>query len=192
MKLERQMDLLERWRLRKVLPWGRGRLFDVACGYNLVHHCAGPGVGVDAHPWPGCDLIIRDAAELPFSDGSFDTVTVLAALDHFPDRSAALREIHRVLQAGGRFLFAMIGSLTRIVAHIIFRQDEEKRGGLGDGEKVGLRRSEIVSLLQSAGFVLLRRIPFQFGLNAVYVAGKRALDTLTGSGIVSRASASRT
>ncbi len=184
------MDLLERWRLRKVLPLVRGRLCDVGCGYNnLVRNYAGPGVGVDVYPWSGCDIVIRDAAELPFPDHSFDTVTALAALNHFCDRPAALREIHRVLRPDGLFIFTMIGPLTGVVAHIVFRQDEKERGGMDHGEKVVLGRSEIACLLQSAGFVLLRRIPFQFGLNAVYLAGKRASDTLTGSGIVSKASA---
>src|SRR6476620_9547381 len=38
----RRMDPLERWRLRVVLPFVRGRLLDLACGYNNLvraHGC---------------------------------------------------------------------------------------------------------------------------------------------------------
>jgi ubiquinone/menaquinone biosynthesis C-methylase UbiE len=39
--------------------------------------------------------------ELPFPDGSFDAVFSNALLGHLRDQMAALREIHRVLRAGG-------------------------------------------------------------------------------------------
>jgi SAM-dependent methyltransferase len=173
MKTENTMDSLERWRLKKVLPWLRGHVCDIACGYNnLLRNYSGTGVGVDVHPWPGVDRLIQDAAKLPFSDGSFDTVTVLAALNHFPDRPAALKEIHRVLRPAGRFVFTMIGPRTGIVAHILFRKDETERGGMEKGEKPGLGRREIDELLASASFRLVKRVPFQLGLNAVYVAEK--------------------
>lgn len=173
MKTDQTMDALERWRLKRVLPWVKGSVCDIGCGYNnLIRNCAGKGVGVDVHPWPGVDVLVQDAARLPFRDGSFDTVTVLAALNHFPDRAAAVSEIHRVLKQDGRFVFTMIGPLTGIVAHILFRKDETGRGGMEAGEKLGLGRREILALLRDARFRLTRRIPFQLGLNAVYVAEK--------------------
>ncbi|OHE78614.1 MAG: hypothetical protein A2107_11150 [Verrucomicrobia bacterium GWF2_62_7] len=175
MELRHEMDRLERWRLRMVLPLVRGRLCDIGCGYNnLVRNYRGPGVGVDVHPWPGCDQVIRDASKLPFENDSFDTVTALACLNHFPDRVMALREMRRVLRPDGRLVFTMIGPWTGIVAHILFRHDESERGGLGQGEKVGLSRREISGLLKESGFVLVQRIPFQLGLNGVYVASKSA------------------
>jgi len=168
------MDSLERWRLKMVLPWLRGYTCDLGCGYNnLLRNYAGQGVGVDVHPWPGVDVLIQDACKLPFDDGSFDTLTILAALNHFPDRPGALREICRVLKPDGRFVFTMIGPLTGIVAHILFRKDETERGGMETGEKPGLGRREILGLLENAGFRLVKRIPFQLGLNAVYVAEKQ-------------------
>jgi methyltransferase family protein len=42
------------------------------------------------------------ATTLPWSDGSFDIVYCQAGLQFFPDRPAALREMHRVLVPGGR------------------------------------------------------------------------------------------
>lgn len=39
---------------------------------------------------------------MPFSDAAFDVVYCQAGLQFFPDRPAALREMHRVLAGGGR------------------------------------------------------------------------------------------
>lgn len=46
-------------------------------------------------------LVAHDAAPLPFADGTFDAVTLLEALEFFPDRDAALAESVRVLAPGG-------------------------------------------------------------------------------------------
>jgi SAM-dependent methyltransferase len=55
------------------------------------------------------------ADALPFSDHAFDLVTCLGALEHFPNKAEALREIDRVLVHGGRALILVpnAGFLTR-------------------------------------------------------------------------------
>ena len=125
----RRMDLLEPWRLRVVRPFVRGRLLDLACGYNNLTRAHGGGVGADVYPWKGIDVRIEDAARLPFRDGSFDTVSVLAALNHIPNREATLLAVMRVLRPGGLFLATMIGPWTGgRLAHLLFHQDEARRG----------------------------------------------------------------
>jgi ubiquinone/menaquinone biosynthesis C-methylase UbiE len=46
-----------------------------------------------------------DAEHLPFESQRFDTVVCTLTLCSIPDPGAALREVHRVLVPGGRFLF---------------------------------------------------------------------------------------
>jgi ubiquinone/menaquinone biosynthesis C-methylase UbiE len=46
-----------------------------------------------------------DAQALPFADASFDLVLSQFGVMFFPDRVAAYREVRRVLEPGGRFLF---------------------------------------------------------------------------------------
>lgn len=45
-----------------------------------------------------------DGLRLPFSDGSFDAVTVAFGVRNFCDMDAGFREIHRVLAPGGRLV----------------------------------------------------------------------------------------
>jgi len=44
------------------------------------------------------------AEELPFDDGSFDLVLTTMSFHHWADQAAALREVRRVLRAGGAFV----------------------------------------------------------------------------------------
>jgi ubiquinone/menaquinone biosynthesis C-methylase UbiE len=50
------------------------------------------------------DLGVGDAQALEFDGDSFDTVTCTLALCTIPDPRQAVREVHRVLRPGGRFL----------------------------------------------------------------------------------------
>jgi len=53
--------------------------------------------------------VVLDGARLPFDDGIFDVVFSRYVLEHVVNPSEFLSEVHRVLKAGGSFLF-----LTRI------------------------------------------------------------------------------
>jgi hypothetical protein len=168
----KRMDLLERWRLSVVRPHVRGRLLDIGCGYNNLVRDYGSGIGVDSHVWEGIDVQIGDAAALPFDDDSFDTATVVAALNHIPNRTEALKEIRRVLRSNGTLLVTMIGPVTGYIAHVLFRQDETRRGGSGTGEVNGMCRREVRDIVSQAGFSLIDEHPFQLGLNTLFVATK--------------------
>jgi 2-polyprenyl-3-methyl-5-hydroxy-6-metoxy-1,4-benzoquinol methylase len=53
---------------------------------------------------------------LPFSDGGFDAITCIDAINHFPDRPRIIAEWARLLKPGGRLLFTdpiiLTGPLT--------------------------------------------------------------------------------
>ncbi len=50
------------------------------------------------------EFLCGDATALPFSDGSFDAVTMFDLLEHVPDDALAAREAFRVLRPGGVLL----------------------------------------------------------------------------------------
>ncbi|MBA7545988.1 2-methoxy-6-polyprenyl-1,4-benzoquinol methylase, mitochondrial [subsurface metagenome] len=90
-----------------MLPHIRGRLLDIGCGTNkLVKFYMGEGIGVDVYQWGGgdVDLLFDNSAKLPFKNETFDTVTIVGALNHIPNRSEVLAEAHRILRQMGELL----------------------------------------------------------------------------------------
>ena len=120
----------------------RGRLLDIGCGEGnqLVRSYPGPGVGVDVFGWPGIDILC-DTARLPFPDAAFQTVTLLATLNHIPNREDVLRECHRVLTPDGRLLVTMIGPFLGRVRHRLAwwdaDQTERTRAEIGRASRRG-------------------------------------------------------
>lgn len=47
------------------------------------------------------NLILADAAQLPFEDSTFDTINVANAIHCFPDVDCVIKETYRVLKTGG-------------------------------------------------------------------------------------------
>jgi len=56
---------------------------------------------------PGGGVRSEDLTHLSYPDGCFDLVLTSETLEHVPDLEAALREIHRVLNSGGRHVFTI-------------------------------------------------------------------------------------
>lgn len=63
-------------------------------------------------------FIYGDGETLPFKDNSFDAVTCILAIEHFPDTERAISEMKRVLKDGGILVFNLLemrdGVLTKI------------------------------------------------------------------------------
>lgn len=168
-------ELLARRRLKAVLPHVRGRLLDLGCGSNrLVRHYPN-GIGVDVHPWPGADVVVDDTAALQWESHSFDTITIVAALNHIPNRAAVLNECRRVLRPGGRIVMTMLTPRTSRLWHWLrgsWDADQRERG-MRPGEVYGFTLKELVDLFDRAGFALLSRRRFMLGVNCLYIFGLR-------------------
>jgi ubiquinone/menaquinone biosynthesis C-methylase UbiE/uncharacterized protein YbaR (Trm112 family) len=103
------------WVLDLAAPEPGTQLLDVACGDGAFLSAAVlRGVephGIDVSQTaieiattnlPGADLRVGDAENLPYDDASFDVVTCLGSLEHFPSPERGAAEIARVLRPGGR------------------------------------------------------------------------------------------
>ena len=167
-----RMDIFENIRISKVLPFIQGRLLDIGCGYNNVVNQYGEGIGADIYPWEGINILLDKSLKLPFKSKVFDTVTIIAALNHIPNRLEAIKEVNRVLRNEGKLIITMIGPLTGKIIHGLFNKDERTRGGLSAGELPGMDKEVIKNVFSEGNFFIDKEIPFEFGLNRVYIAKK--------------------
>jgi SAM-dependent methyltransferase len=77
-----------------------GRKLNVGCGTDIR-----PGwVNLDSsREIPGVDVVHDlDGLPFPFPDGSFDYILAQDVLEHLADPVASLKELHRILDRGGR------------------------------------------------------------------------------------------
>jgi ubiquinone/menaquinone biosynthesis C-methylase UbiE len=153
----------------------RGRLLDIGCGGNLLVRAHGEGIGVDVHQWGDVDVVVEDSAKLPFEEGSFDTVTFLACLNHIPNREEAIEEARRVIRDDGRLIATMIPPRLSAVWHAVIRPwDLDQHGRhLHEGELWGLSNRGMRDLIERHGFEVVRHERFVFGLNNLFVAVPR-------------------
>jgi ubiquinone/menaquinone biosynthesis C-methylase UbiE len=112
------------------------RVLDVACGTGIVARTVadaqrghGHVVGLDLNEAmldvarrvrPEIEWRQGNAAHLPFADGSFDVALCQMAFMFFPDRARALREMARVVTAGGTVAFSVPSRLAAQPAYAPF------------------------------------------------------------------------
>ena len=161
---------LEEERLRAVIPHIRGRLLDIGAGANTLARLYGNGVGVDIHEWGGGALVVENSSNLPFENASFDTITLVACLNHIPYREAVLREARRLVKQGGRLIITMIDPVLGAIGHALWWYSEDKkRGGMIEGEVGGMWKEDIIRLCHSAGFRLNHHRRFLLGMNQLFI-----------------------
>ena len=82
-----------------VAPGGMLEIFDLQ--QEMLDHTMR---AVEAEGLAGVRATRGDATSLPYPDASFDAVVLVTVLGEIPDQDAALREIARVLEPGGRLV----------------------------------------------------------------------------------------
>ncbi len=172
------------------------RVLDIACGSGVATRaaagCGGVVIGLDADPamlevarglpsqGAPIEWHLDDAQALPFAAGTIDVALCQQGLQFFPNRMGSLREMHRVLVAGGRLGISVSTALQRSpgmasIAEALGRHVGQQaatfvtRGifGLSDAE-------ELYTLIASTGFgdVMVRSIgvPTHFASVEQFVA----------------------
>jgi SAM-dependent methyltransferase len=154
------------------------RVLDVACGTGIVARTAvrrvgsdGTVVGLDisapmldaaraAAAGEGLSIEWREgsAMKLPLPDAAFDLVLCQQGLQFFPDRAAALREMHRVLGSGGRLALSIWRPIEgspgfAVLAKALSHHIGPEAGALLPSGPFGLGQAEgIRTLISGAGF----------------------------------------
>ena len=162
-------------RIRTVLPHISGNLLDIGCGTNeLVKNYTGEGVGVDVYQWGNVDIVVKDTSKLPFDKQTFDSITIIAALNHIPNRKEVLIEAKRVLKEDGNLIITMIPPKISRIWHGIRKPwdaDQSERG-MKEGEVYGMSENDLENLLSDTGFEVKIKKKFMLGINNLTIATK--------------------
>jgi SAM-dependent methyltransferase len=170
-------------RAKSLIPPGhsRGRILDIGCGsYPLFL------AGVDFAERYGLDRVpitrpaevsgkltllnhdVHEGGRLPFEDGFFDAVTMLAVFEHIEPAPLAvlLAEVRRVLRPGGVFVMTTPAHWTGPLLELLTRV------GMVSGDEIhehqgSYGRREIRAALEAAGFApaAVRVGFFEAGMN---------------------------
>lgn len=137
--------------LRNSLPKS-ARLVATDLNEAMLAYAAGKFAPNEAVEWKQAD-----ATSLPFADASFDVVVCQFGLMFFPDKIAALREVHRVLVPGGLFVFNVWDAIEKNelaqIAHETISSFFEHDPPTFYQIPFGLYDQELIAdLLGSAGF----------------------------------------
>jgi demethylmenaquinone methyltransferase / 2-methoxy-6-polyprenyl-1,4-benzoquinol methylase len=132
-------------------------------------------------------LQVAPAEVLPFPEGSFDAVTVAFGLRNIPDRARGLREMARVLKAGGRAVVLEFttppGPLFRGVYLWYFHRVLPRIGGLISGHPSAYAYlpasvtdfpspPDLSSLMRQTGFSTVSYRLLTMGIAAIHVGVK--------------------
>jgi demethylmenaquinone methyltransferase/2-methoxy-6-polyprenyl-1,4-benzoquinol methylase len=194
------LDIYWRWRLaRAVAAHQPARVLDLATGSGdvllaLARHRAYTerAIGADfclpmlqqARAKGARNLLVGDGLHLPFPDASFDALTIAWGLRNFADRLAGLREMRRVLRAGGR---AYVLEFSHPVAwlsptYFWYMRDimpkyaqfiTPERGAyeyLGDSIRAFPPQDQLAAMMREAGFARATWTNLALGIVAIHTA----------------------
>lgn len=161
-------------------PKSGERVLDIACGTGLVARLAaeqvdrtGQVVGLDLNPGmlavaasissitpdASAPLTWREASaeKMPLPDEAFDIAYCQLGLQFFPDRSVALREMHRVLVSGGRLGIMVWRSIEhspgfKVLAAELERRISAEAGAIMRAPFNLAKAEELRTLIAEAGF----------------------------------------
>jgi SAM-dependent methyltransferase len=147
-----------------------GSVLDVPCGTGTYSVFFGAdrytGIDLDSRfveragqRFPGKRFLVMDAEAMSFDAASFDHVLLVGFLHHLDEQGVehALREMHRVLRDGGRFLIiedCPTRSALNLPGRILQALDEGGR----------IRPGDYYEPLLRSGFHLDRRYPMRAGV----------------------------
>lgn len=133
------------------------------------------------------EMVFGDSEKIPFSDNSFDAITVAFGVRNFENLEKGLSEIYRVLKTGGTFVVLETSIptktpykqgyhfyATKILPTIgkLFSKDKSAYKYLSDSAAAFPYGKAFNNILQKIGFIAIENKPQTFGVASIYVAKK--------------------
>jgi len=139
----------------------------------------------------GLDKVISlkqgDAEKIPFSDASFDALTVAFGVRNFEDLEKGLKEMRRVLRPGGTMMILEFSHPTAFPFRQFYRiysasvipfvgkklsGHEEAYSYLPDSVRAFPSGSDFTGILEKIGMKNARQVVLTFGIATIYLAEK--------------------
>jgi SAM-dependent methyltransferase len=175
---------IARQRFRAAYPHIRtgSRVCDLGCGLEaaFLEYASkriAYGVGVDDQVeegtrgrWQRVRADLRSA--LPFPEGHFDHVVMLAVLEHLTEPEVVLREAYRVIAPGGSLILtwpsAMVDPILNVFHKLHLISDEME----SDEHQKRIPVEALETMLRRIGFKKFFHRRFELGLNNLMVASR--------------------
>ncbi len=179
-------------RVRTILPWVKGDVLDIGCGSGHLAQHIGKGqryVGVDvnedqihslrhkyidnsAYAFWAADVDEDTVADLAAFDATFNTVSLLAVIEHLRDPGRLLSLLHEVLQDGGHLLITTPTSIGDRIGHFISATISGRKEFPYPHVRI-YDRASLTALTDETGFVVVCYKKFELGTNQLIVCSKK-------------------
>jgi ubiquinone/menaquinone biosynthesis C-methylase UbiE len=173
---------MARMRFRSAVPFLKNgsRVCDLGCGLEMafLDYAAdriAAGVGLDDQIADGTEgrwkRVRGDLrSPLPFSDGEFDHVVMLAVIEHLTEPEKVLREAHRVIAPQGSLILTWPSSLVDPILKLLHALHLVSDEMESDEHQKRIPVERLEGMLHRIGFQRFLHQRFEFGLNNLMVA----------------------
>jgi demethylmenaquinone methyltransferase/2-methoxy-6-polyprenyl-1,4-benzoquinol methylase len=136
---------------------------------------------------PELEFVFADAAELPFSDKEFDTVTISFGIRNVEKTEVALREMLRVLKPGGKLVVCEFSTIPNPLMHNLYRfylrnilptisalvsKTPEAYNYLAESIDAWPNQKELLKIIENAGFETVSYLNQTLGIVAIHTGIK--------------------
>lgn len=133
------------------------------------------------------EMVIGDSEKIPFSNNSFDAITVAFGVRNFEDLEKGLAEIYRVLKPNGTFVVLETSIPTKTpykqgykfystkilpIIGKLFSKDKSAYKYLSDSAASFPHGKAFNNILAKIGFIGIENKPQTFGVASIYVSKK--------------------
>lgn len=133
------------------------------------------------------EMIIGDSEKMPFSNDTFDAITVSFGVRNFENLDKGLTEIYRILKPGGKFVVLETSNPTKFpfkqgykfhtnillpIIGKIFSKDKIAYSYLSESANSFPFGEAFNNILRKNGFKNVNNLPVTFGVASIYTAFK--------------------